>query len=662
MEQGQQQEPIGIPQAVLLVPERYVHQEEFVEGQTELHRAILDGDTKVNNLARIVQHVKINAQDAKGNTALHYAADKDRFNPNRYHEISFLLAKGANPLLKNHRGETPGDLEDYRSKSYQRLRQAEIDWQAKEAQKQKPEPIGLHLHVAQVPMLGNVEQPAAAQQLAPQAQNQRRGLQQLAPQFRRVEQPRPMEVQTGPINQEGHPEQDAERPLAPAPKRPRIEQSPHQEARVLAGIDEGPLPGREPQEESVAGQTELHRAILYGDSKMGNLRRILENSVKISGNCNIIDVQDAIGNTALHYAASGHLYNSITFLIHFEANPTLLNNRGQAPRDLSDRHSKSFEMLYDAEQRWLGRDAKQQMEVRQRALQELAPQAMLQPQQSPMQAQDPVPRPVQVGANQCMQPIIPCQQTQAQQAQQQPLLLDPRQGRQYRAPSLQVQQDSPIQNQPRGQFITQASLLAPSQRIAPERMPLPFNAAQAQTQPQHCQIDSPFQATGIQPQIQPIEPQQIQAPAPAAQPYQVAHPQAQQANFNIDELPLIQKLIFENISAQEFNQLLASGAIDNINVIDRNGDTAAHHAVRLGRTDLLEILMEYGANLEIINNRGETPLILFQQKIRSKTTIGGSESFFPTDTTAGSPAHEEDPFRISDLEFEKLTNPFDKHS
>ncbi|MGC2310431.1 MAG: hypothetical protein WA432_02315 [Candidatus Babeliaceae bacterium] len=78
------------------------------EGKTALHhlackKDTLDGVKTVNNFLSL--GTKINTQDNKGNSALHYTAK------NECHMMySFLIQQGANENLLNHKKQTPKEL------------------------------------------------------------------------------------------------------------------------------------------------------------------------------------------------------------------------------------------------------------------------------------------------------------------------------------------------------------------------------------------------------------------------------------------------------------------------------------------------------------------------------------------------------------------------
>ena len=56
------------------------------------------------------------------------------------------------------------------------------------------------------------------------------------------------------------------------------------------------------------------------------------------------------------------------------------------------------------------------------------------------------------------------------------------------------------------------------------------------------------------------------------------------------------------------DELINRGA--NLNLKDKNGDTALHLAVVMGDTILIETLLESGADRTILNNNGQSPLDL----------------------------------------------------
>src|SRR5205085_6599305 len=51
----------------------------------------------------------------------------------------------------------------------------------------------------------------------------------------------------------------------------------------------------------------------------------------------------------------------------------------------------------------------------------------------------------------------------------------------------------------------------------------------------------------------------------------------------------------------------------NIDEVDRNGDTALHAAALMGYDSVVKLLAGHGANLNVKNNRGLTPLSALSQ-------------------------------------------------
>lgn len=51
----------------------------------------------------------------------------------------------------------------------------------------------------------------------------------------------------------------------------------------------------------------------------------------------------------------------------------------------------------------------------------------------------------------------------------------------------------------------------------------------------------------------------------------------------------------------------------DINQIDENGNTALIYAARFNRTSIARILLHHGADVSLINNRGETAETLFSK-------------------------------------------------
>jgi ankyrin repeat protein len=52
--------------------------------------------------------------------------------------------------------------------------------------------------------------------------------------------------------------------------------------------------------------------------------------------------------------------------------------------------------------------------------------------------------------------------------------------------------------------------------------------------------------------------------------------------------------------------LIAHGADPNSRTV--NGSTALHQASKFGRIEIVRLLIEHGANVEVKNDEGETPL------------------------------------------------------
>ena len=52
----------------------------------------------------------------------------------------------------------------------------------------------------------------------------------------------------------------------------------------------------------------------------------------------------------------------------------------------------------------------------------------------------------------------------------------------------------------------------------------------------------------------------------------------------------------------------------NIDEVDRNGDTALHAAALMGYDSVVKLLAGHGANLNVKNNRGLTPLSALSQR------------------------------------------------
>ena len=91
------------------------------------------------------------------------------------------------------------------------------------------------------------------------------------------------------------------------------------------------------------------------------------------------------------------------------------------------------------------------------------------------------------------------------------------------------------------------------------------------------------------------------------------------------EIAAIQKLIWagENVAAQRI-----SGPI--IDAQTSNGDTALHMLARVGRTEIIEILLSAGANKEILNKAGETSLVVAKRtgQKQAELMLEGYERLF----------------------------------
>ena len=77
------------------------------------------------------------------------------------------------------------------------------------------------------------------------------------------------------------------------------------------------------------------------------------------------------------------------------------------------------------------------------------------------------------------------------------------------------------------------------------------------------------------------------------------------SNMSPETLTLLDEKFWREATPQKVQELISQGA--DINAKDKNGLTAAHYAAMHGDISILKILGENGANMNIANNKAETP-------------------------------------------------------
>jgi hypothetical protein len=77
------------------------------------------------------------------------------------------------------------------------------------------------------------------------------------------------------------------------------------------------------------------------------------------------------------------------------------------------------------------------------------------------------------------------------------------------------------------------------------------------------------------------------------------------------ETPLFKAIFNEHVRLLIIQLLLEHGA--SVNAANVNGDTALHYAVRLGREDLVQVLLAFGADLNIQGTQRQTPIDIAEE-------------------------------------------------
>ncbi len=79
------------------------------------------------------------------------------------------------------------------------------------------------------------------------------------------------------------------------------------------------------------------------------------------------------------------------------------------------------------------------------------------------------------------------------------------------------------------------------------------------------------------------------------------------------DAPELDRADLERITFDLTEQILEAGV--EVNLADERGNTALHDAVRSGFASVVDLLASHGANLDAINERGETPLALAESEL-----------------------------------------------
>jgi hypothetical protein len=64
----------------------------------------------------------------------------------------------------------------------------------------------------------------------------------------------------------------------------------------------------------------------------------------------------------------------------------------------------------------------------------------------------------------------------------------------------------------------------------------------------------------------------------------------------------------------------------DVNMVDKNGDTALHGAAIRGSNELIQLLVDHGANLDVVNSSGWTPLTIADGVRYTQTLVVAPES------------------------------------
>lgn len=93
----------------LLVKKTSKNTKEHKTGKTILMEAVLYSNFEAVQ-SIVLSGFNVNAKDNKGNTALHYALNKDMYSQDDKEIIKFLINAGADVLAKNSNGNTPSNM------------------------------------------------------------------------------------------------------------------------------------------------------------------------------------------------------------------------------------------------------------------------------------------------------------------------------------------------------------------------------------------------------------------------------------------------------------------------------------------------------------------------------------------------------------------------